>query len=135
MRTAGALFVAHNARFDYAFLKHAFARLQRKFSARVLCTVRLSRRLFPDEPRHSLDSVIARHGLAVDGRHRALGDARALWAFVQTLYRDLSPDAMHIVDWIVVGAYLIWIIWTGVRMAHSTGELDGYLLSDRKSVV
>ena len=42
---AGALFVAHNARFDYGFLKHAFARLQRAFSARVLCTVRLSRRL------------------------------------------------------------------------------------------
>ena len=63
-RTAGALFVAHNARFDYGFLKHAFARLQRAFSARVLCTVRLSRRLFPEEPRHNLDSVIARHGLA-----------------------------------------------------------------------
>src|SRR6185369_10888553 len=72
--TADALFVAHNARFDYGFLKHAFARLQRRFSARVLCTVRLSRRLYPDEPQHNLDSVIARHGLAIDGRHRALGD-------------------------------------------------------------
>ena len=94
-RTAGALFVAHNARFDYAFLKHAFARLQRRFSARVLCTVRLSRRLFPDEPRHNLDHVIARHGLAIEGRHRALGDARALWAFVQVLYRDLAPEAIE----------------------------------------
>src|SRR4051794_35629100 len=35
-RTAGALFVAHNARFDYGFLKHAFARIERRFSARVL---------------------------------------------------------------------------------------------------
>jgi DNA polymerase-3 subunit epsilon len=94
-RTAGALFVAHNARFDYGFLKHAFARLQRRFSTRVLCTVRLSRRLFPHEPSHSLDSVIARHGLAVDGRHRALGDARALWTFIQTLYRDLAPEAIE----------------------------------------
>jgi len=93
-RTGGALFVAHNARFDYGFLKHAFARLQRKFSARVLCTVRLSRRLFPDEPRHNLDSVIARHGLPIEGRHRALGDARVLWAFVQVLYRDLAPEAI-----------------------------------------
>ncbi len=94
-RTAGALFVAHNARFDYGFLKHAFARQQRAFSARVLCTVRLSRRLFPDEPRHNLDSVIARHGLPVSGRHRALGDARVLWTFVQTLYRDLPPDTIE----------------------------------------
>ena len=85
-RTADALFVAHNARFDYGFLKHAFARQQRAFSARVLCTVRLSRRLFPDEPRHNLDSVIARHGLAIDGRHRALGDARVLW--------DIRPGAL-----------------------------------------
>ena len=43
--------------------------LERAFSARVLCTVRLSRRLFPDEPRHNLDSVIARHALA--GRRAA----------------------------------------------------------------
>jgi DNA polymerase III subunit epsilon len=94
-RTADALFVAHNARFDYGFLKHAFARQQRAFSARVLCTVRLSRRLFPEEPRHNLDSVIARHGLTTAGRHRALGDARVLWDFVQALYRDLAPEAIE----------------------------------------
>ena len=94
-RIAGAVFVAHNARFDYGFLKHAYARLGREFTARVLCTVRLSRRLFPDEPRHNLDSVIARHALAVEGRHRALGDARVLWAFVRALYRDLPPDAIE----------------------------------------
>ncbi|HVN36383.1 MAG TPA: exonuclease domain-containing protein [Casimicrobiaceae bacterium] len=94
-RTAGAVFVAHNARFDYGFLKHAFARLERRFSARVLCTVRLSRRLFPEERSHSLDSVIARHRLPIDGRHRALGDARALWAFVRALYRDLAPETVE----------------------------------------
>jgi DNA polymerase-3 subunit epsilon len=55
----------------------------------------LSRRLYPDEARHNLDSVIARHELTVDGRHRALGDARALWTFVQALYRDLAPDAIE----------------------------------------
>ena len=35
-RTADALFVAHNARFDYGFLKHAFARLDRR-SPRACC--------------------------------------------------------------------------------------------------
>jgi len=93
-RTAGAVFIAHNARFDYGFLKHAFARLDRSYSARVLCTVKLSRRLCPDAPRHNLDSVIERHALPVDHRHRALGDARVLWAFVQALYRDFAPDAV-----------------------------------------
>jgi DNA polymerase-3 subunit epsilon len=32
--------------------------------------------------------VIARHSLAAADRHRALGDARILWDFVQALYRD-----------------------------------------------
>ena len=38
---------------------------------------------------------------------------------------------MQALDWIVVGAYLAWIIWTGIRMSHSTAELDGYLLAKR----
>jgi DNA polymerase-3 subunit epsilon len=81
--------VAHNARFDYGFLKHAFARLDLAYSARVLCTVRLSRKLFPEaDGGHGLDAVIARHGLAVADRHRALGDARAIWSFVERLYRS-----------------------------------------------
>ena len=63
-RTAGCVFVAHNARFDYGFLKHEFARLGGHSRARVLCTVKLSRRLFPDAERHNLDSVIERHALA-----------------------------------------------------------------------
>ena len=81
------VFVAHNARFDYGFLKHAFARLDIAFTARVLCTVRLSRRLYPEAQGHGLDALIARHGLDEAQRHRALGDARTLWSFVQLLYR------------------------------------------------
>ena len=89
---AGRVFVAHNARFDYGFLKHAFARLERSFAARVLCTVRLSRRLYTDVDGHGLDALIARHSLIVTDRHRALGDARAIWSFVQLVYRERSRD-------------------------------------------
>ena len=95
-RCEAAVFVAHNARFDYAFLKHAFARLDRDFRARVLCTVKLSRKLFPDAASHSLDQLIARHALAAGQRHRALGDATALWRFVEVLYREFPPQ--HIDD-------------------------------------
>jgi DNA polymerase-3 subunit epsilon len=92
---AGCVFVAHNARFDYGFLKHAFARLSRSFSARVLCTVRLSRRLFPQaEGGHSLDALIARHALPIGNRHRALGDARAIWSFVELLYREQPANSV-----------------------------------------
>src|SRR5437870_8894951 len=83
-RLAGRLFVAHNARFDYGFLRREFDRAGLKFQAKTLCTVRLSRRLYPAEKRHDLDSVIARHGLACRARHRALGDADALWQFLRS---------------------------------------------------
>jgi DNA polymerase-3 subunit epsilon len=96
-RIEGCVFVAHNARFDYGFLKHEFARLKRPFTAKVLCTVKLSRRLYPEAPRHSLDSVIERHGLAGEARHRALGDARILWRFVQAIYRDRPADEVDAV--------------------------------------
>jgi DNA polymerase III subunit epsilon len=87
-RIGDCVFVAHNARFDYGFLKHEFGRLHRPFSAKVLCTVKLSRRLYPESGRHNLDTIIERHALPADGRHRALGDARVLWRFVQQLYRE-----------------------------------------------
>ncbi len=82
-RLEGRLFVAHNARFDYGFLRSEFRRLGRRFRAPVLCTVRLSRALTPDEHGHNLDAVMRRHGIACDARHRALGDARVLADFLR----------------------------------------------------
>ena len=82
-RLEGRVFVAHNARFDYGFLRHEFERAGLRFQARTLCTVKLSRRLYPQHARHNLDSVMARHGLACDARHRALGDAQVVWRFLQ----------------------------------------------------
>lgn len=87
-RLEGKLLVAHNARFDYGFLRNEFRRVGERYQSRVLCTVRLSRRLYPDQHRHNLDSIIQRHGLACSGRHRALGDARVLWDFVQKIYTE-----------------------------------------------
>jgi DNA polymerase-3 subunit epsilon len=82
-RLAGRVFVAHNARFDYGFLRHAFERAGLRFQARMLCTVKLSRRLYPGHRHHNLDSLIDRHGLRCPARHRALGDARAVWQFLR----------------------------------------------------
>jgi len=82
----GALFVAHNARFDYSFLRSEFLKCDLHFSAQVLCTVKLSRRLFPEHTRHNLDAIMQRHGLTCQARHRALGDAlvlRDLWFKLQ----------------------------------------------------
>lgn len=92
-RLQGRLFIAHNARFDYGFVKHEYLRLGQRFRADVLCTVRLSRRLFPQYPRHNLDSLITRHGLTTGDRHRALADADLIWQFWRLQQQEHDPDA------------------------------------------
>ncbi len=77
LRTEGAVFVAHNARFDYGFLREEFSRLGYAYTRKQLCTVRLSRKLLPELKSHSLDSLIRHYALHVDNRHRALDDALA----------------------------------------------------------
>ena len=77
----GKIFVAHNARFDYGFITASFQRLGIDFRPKVLCTVKLSRLLFPQQARHNLDTIVAVHGLKVSARHRALGDADLLMQF------------------------------------------------------
>ena len=89
-RLDGRLLVAHNARFDYGFLRNEFERAGIRYTSRVLCTVKLSRRLFPHHQRHNLDTLIARHGITCDARHRALGDARVLWQLAQCWHRELD---------------------------------------------
>ncbi|MGA9394589.1 MAG: exonuclease domain-containing protein, partial [Azonexus sp.] len=94
-RLEGRLFIAHNARFDYGFLKNEFKRLGITFRAPVLCTVKLSRALFPEHRRHNLDSLIERHGLAAEGRHRALADAQLIHQFWQKIHVDRSAEAIE----------------------------------------
>ncbi|MBI5899255.1 MAG: ethanolamine utilization protein [Rhodocyclales bacterium] len=93
-RLDGRLFIAHNARFDYGFLKNEFKRTGRDFRATVLCTVKLSRKLFPQHARHNLDSLVERHGLQVSARHRALGDARLIHQFWQQLLAEIEPGLL-----------------------------------------
>jgi len=90
----GAIFVAHNVRFDYSFLKQEFKRVGRSFNPRQLCTVRLSRALFPNERSHKLQNLIIRHNLQVSSRHRAYDDAHALWQFMQLVRQQFPHDIL-----------------------------------------
>jgi DNA polymerase III subunit epsilon len=80
---ADAVFVAHNVRFDYGFLKKEFQASGHRFSPKLLCTVRLSRSLFPGERHHKLQNLIERAAIEVNSRHRAYDDALAMWQFIQ----------------------------------------------------
>jgi len=75
--TEDSIFVAHNVRFDYGFIKHEFENLGYTFSKKQLCTVRLTKNVFPGLKSYSLGSLIRHFGIAVTSRHRALEDARA----------------------------------------------------------
>jgi DNA polymerase-3 subunit epsilon len=88
----GSLFIAHNARFDYGFLRNAFKEAGYHLRCDVLCTVKLSRKLFPQEAKHNLDVLIERHGLIPDGRHRALADADLLWQLWSKLHACVAPE-------------------------------------------
>ncbi len=94
-RLQGRLFVAHNARFDHGFLKNEFRRAGFDFKPPVLCTVKLSRRLFPQHRKHNLDALIQRHSLTVPARHRALGDADVLSQFWQRLQDDVPASTLQ----------------------------------------
>ena len=90
-RLRGRLLVAHNARFDHAFLKAEFERAGVPFAAPALCTVMLSRKLYPQFGAHNLDAVMQRHGLTATVRHRALPDAELLHQFWQVISDDFPP--------------------------------------------
>jgi DNA polymerase-3 subunit epsilon len=91
-RLAGRALVAHNARFDHAFLRNELRRCGSSLAVPVLCTVRLSRALAAHEPRHNLDVLIERHALPCDGRHRALPDARLVHRLLVALEQDTGSE-------------------------------------------
>jgi DNA polymerase-3 subunit epsilon len=74
----GCVFVAHNARFDWAFVSTEIERATGLLlQGPRVCTVRLARKLLPDLPRRNLDTVSYHFGIEIEGRHRATGDAVA----------------------------------------------------------
>lgn len=77
----GAIFVAHNVSFDYGFIKESYNRLGGSFNMDRFCTAKLSKRLYPEQKRHNLDTIIDAHNIQVTDRHRAFDDARALHEF------------------------------------------------------
>ncbi len=73
----GRVFVAHNVNFDYSFIKHQLGESGHEYDGKKLCTIRLSRKIFPNEPRYSLGNLCRSLGIQINNRHRAMGDAEA----------------------------------------------------------
>jgi DNA polymerase-3 subunit epsilon len=92
---SGAVFVAHNVDFDYSFFREEFRKLGEPFAMDKLCTVRLSRALYPGHRSHRLDEVIARHGYQVARRHRAYDDAEVLHKFYHESLERFGPEQFY----------------------------------------
>lgn len=73
----GRTFVAHNVNFDYGFIKQEFQDLGYDFNAEKLCTVKLSRKVFPGLPSYSLGKLSKSLGVELTTHHRAMADTKA----------------------------------------------------------
>ncbi len=91
----GAVLVAHNVRFDHGFLVNELQRLERRLQVKTLCTVRLSRALYPQFKSHGLDALLARHGLQTLARHRAMGDVEVVQAWLEVARTELGHEALQ----------------------------------------
>jgi len=71
------VFVAHNVNFDYSFVRHHLLGAGYELDVQKLCTIRLSRRIFPGFRRYGLGSICSELNIPISDRHRAAGDAIA----------------------------------------------------------
>jgi DNA polymerase-3 subunit epsilon len=92
----GAIFIAHNVRFDYSYIKKELKVCGYDFNPKLLCTVRLSRVLYPEHKGHSLQKIIERHAIAVSARHRAYDDALAIKDFAELSYGEKGHEAFQL---------------------------------------
>lgn len=98
--TKDCIFVAHNAQFDYNFIRHEFRKLGQEYERPTLCTVRLSRKIIPNLASYSLGKLCDQLGIALDNRHRAGGDAAATVKLLELVFeRDTENQLNASISW------------------------------------
>ncbi len=92
--TEGCVFVAHNVNFDYSFVQQEFRSIGKKFERKRICTIRLSRKVFPNLPSYSLGNLCKQLNISSANFHRAGDDTKAT---VKLLELILSNDQGNVV--------------------------------------
>lgn len=101
----GAVFVAHNASFDWRMLEAEFRRCGiGRLDGERLCTLRLARRLHPELAHRSLRALVDYYALPVETWHRAGPDARATADLFLLFLRRLADEGIH--DWACLQTFL-----------------------------
>jgi len=93
--TENAVFVAHNVRFDYGFVKAAFKDLGYNYQRETLCTVRMSRATFKGLPSYSLGNLCNSLDIRIENRHRAMGDAQATAILLGKIFEKQKDENLE----------------------------------------
>ena len=91
----GRVFVAHNVSFDYGFVHYLLNHHGYSWSAPKLCTIRLSKKVFPGLIKYGLGSLTRDLGIHIEGRHRAWGDAAATAKVLTMAIEKEGMDPIH----------------------------------------
>ena len=102
---AGAVFVAHNASFDWRFVGAELERAGWPLGGRTLCTVRLARKVVPEIRSRSLDALSYFFNVHNEARHRAYGDARATAVIFRRMLDRL--DTREVTRWDELELFLL----------------------------
>src|SRR6476620_1833813 len=89
------IFIAHNVNFDYSFIKSHLEACGYSYQAKKLCTVRLSRQIFPGFPSYSLGNLCQSLDIRIENRHRAGGDAEATVVLFRMLLENDTKGAIE----------------------------------------
>lgn len=85
----GSLLIAHQSAFDLGLLERECALANVPFSMPHLCSVKLSKNLYPKEKKHNLDELAKRFDIQIEGhRHRAMTDVLILAEFLQKSLKE-----------------------------------------------
>jgi DNA polymerase-3 subunit epsilon len=88
----GCVFVAHNARFDYGFIKNNLKHVGVSFCPAILCTIKLFKKLYPFLSSYKLNDLALENGLSTEGHHRAEADTFLLYQLLQIAQKEHGLD-------------------------------------------
>ena len=88
----GRIFVAHNVQFDCRMMRSELKRCCVKFDPPRLCTVKLSRKVFPGFTSYSLHNLTESLGLSDFRHHRAMDDTLACAEILKLAYNKVGPE-------------------------------------------
>ncbi len=90
--------VAHNASFDYTFMRNAFENIDETIENTVIDTVEMAKIIFPEFKRYNLKSLCKRLKISLENHHRASDDARATAEILISMLKKYESDDLRTIN-------------------------------------